>query len=92
MVGVNDISATEQIRIYPNPISSELLNIAFDFAGTEKISVQVMDALGQILVQDIFVKAGILIKQVRVSDLAAGIYLVNIKGENWRKTWKVVKQ
>ncbi|MBK8586397.1 MAG: hypothetical protein IPN88_13605 [Bacteroidetes bacterium] len=57
-----------------------LLNIAFDFAGTEKISVQVMDALGQILVQDIFVKAGILIKQVRVSDLAAGIYPEILKG------------
>ncbi len=92
MVGVDDLSTKDQIRIYPNPISNELMNIAFDFNGTEKISIQVTDALGQILIQDLFTKTGIYTKQIRVADLASGIYLVNIKGDGWRKTWKVIKE
>lgn len=92
MVGTEDMDNFQQIRIYPNPVSNELLNIAFDFAGTDKISVQLTDALGQILKQENFTKTGILTKQIRVSDLAAGIYLVNIKGDSWRKSWKIIKQ
>lgn len=92
MVGTNDLFNTQQIRIYPNPVSNEMLNIAFEFVGTEKISLQLTDALGQILSQEVFTKSGILTKQIRISNLAAGIYLVNIKGANWTKTWKVVKE
>lgn len=92
IVGTNEQKITEQIRIYPNPISLELLNISFDFSGTERISLQISDALGQILVQEAFTKNGMLTKQINLSDLAAGIYFVNVKGGNWGKTWKVLKQ
>lgn len=90
-VGIAAEPSLEQIKLFPNPILSNWLNVEFDFSGTEKISLQITNALGQQLVQSNFVKVGSMTKQINCSDLAAGIYVVNIKGEKWQKSWKIVK-
>lgn len=91
-LGTDNLPEAQTISIYPNPLSSAELNVNFDFNSNEKINLRVTDALGQILVSEIFVKAGAVVKQLNFADYAAGMYLINVHGENWNRTLRVIKQ
>ena len=91
-VSVYDSPVISQINLYPNPLSSSILNIEFNFEGKEKIKIDVTSLLGQILLENIFEKSGEMKKEIDLADFAAGIYLIHIKGDKWNKTWKIVKE
>jgi len=76
IVGITEPSALEGIRIYPNPVA-DVLNIDLN-AGVQ--SVTILNTLGQTLRSSQNLPAGT--SSIDLSNLEAGMYLVNILGNN----------
>jgi thiol-disulfide isomerase/thioredoxin len=76
--GVEEISAVESASVYPNP-ATEMTNIEFSVNTTSAVTVQVINALGQVVYNnDMGDVNGTQKVQVNTADLEAGMYLVQI--------------
>ncbi|MEC3876181.1 T9SS-dependent choice-of-anchor J family protein [Chryseobacterium salviniae] len=83
VLAVNDITKNNtDVKVYPNPVK-DVLNINSD----KKLnSIQIFSMTGQ-LIRTIDKDA----KQVSVSDLKKGVYLLRVKSEGKDQSFKVVK-
>ncbi|WP_420572843.1 T9SS type A sorting domain-containing protein [Kordia sp.] len=81
-----DIIEEEKISIYPNPTSS-ILKINFSNNDIIK-SVKLYNVIGQKMIFNIDRQNNI----IDVSDLAKGVYILNIKTENKNFTKKIIKE
>ena len=79
-----DENALSQISIYPNP-ATDVLNIAIPSSVDVK-SVSLFDVLGK--KSNVSLVNG----QINISDLAVGLYLLNVETTNGTLTQKVIKQ
>ncbi len=85
MVSVKQGDPASLINIYPNPAS----NLVF-VSGIEKIhSITILNLTGQILWEDINV--GWTEKEIDISALAEGLYILNIGLEKSQLTFKFIK-
>ena len=79
-----DENALSQISIYPNP-AKDVLNIAIP-SSVDLKSVSLFDVLGK------RANVSLVNGQINISDLAVGIYLLNVETTNGTLTQKVIKQ
>lgn len=77
---VNVIGNNELIRLYPNPVTSNEFKIQFSGIAADDYSVQVIDALGQVVVTKMLNAGGKMnVFTVRIPESATkGIYIVRI--------------
>jgi hypothetical protein len=76
--GVEEVSAIESASVYPNP-ATDMTNIEFNVTSTSAVTVQVINALGQVVYNnDMGDVNGAQKVQVNTADLEAGMYLVQI--------------
>ncbi|MEI8136902.1 MAG: T9SS type A sorting domain-containing protein, partial [Bacteroidota bacterium] len=75
-------NAVYDVVVYPNPFKEEL-NISVG----ELVTAQVFNTLGQLII----VKAINVMGTINTSELAKGVYYVNVKGISGSKTLKIVK-
>lgn len=80
IVSVNDLLNENSIRVYPNP-AKDFLRVDFNMEKAADVQITVTNTLGQV-VRDLgafsFV-AGANSQNIQTSDLAAGIYLLNLR-------------
>ncbi len=77
-IGIEEASAFENaITVYPNP-SNGLINVGFDLASTNDVSIKVTDAVGKLIA--VLPTQGVRNNTVIVdiTDQAKGVYFVNI--------------
>lgn len=81
-LGVNDVAKNSGIKLYPNPVK-DVLNINSD----KKLrSVEVFSLTGQLL-QKVDNNA----KQINMSGLEKGVYLLRVKSEGKDESFKIIK-
>ena len=82
---------TESVRVYPNPVSN-LINLKFDNPESSEISVSLYNLSGQLVksFENRFFVSGEHQLSYEVSDLSAGSYILNLKGQNINFAEKVV--
>lgn len=81
-----------KLEVYPNP-GHDLFNLELRQVTDQEITVDVMDQLGRKAMSwNKGVKGGILIQQVNLSDLPAGMYFIRVKLEDAILTKKVIKE
>ncbi len=86
-IGLNELSVTKQLGIYPNPAqhalnfeATELIN------GNEKANYKVMDCLGKVLKEgELFTPS------LTISDLPNGVYSIRINANNTTSIGKFIK-
>ena len=66
------------LSVYPNP-AGELVNISFDYTGTEDVQVSIRDLQGRLVVQESMTGANNIRTQFDVSNFQSGIYNVSIQ-------------
>ena len=79
--------------MYPNP-ATDMTNIEFNITSTSEVTVQVINALGQVVyTNDMGDVNGAQKVQVNTTDFEAGMYLVqiNVNGSVITKRVSVVK-
>ncbi len=74
--GVNEISQTNNINIYPNPVTT-ILNVKHDFSN--KITYKIVSITGQEMQTGIINNSE---KQINVSFLSEGIYFLQLFDDN----------
>lgn len=85
----NDLNEWTKLSIMPNPTSG-LLQISC--AGSATSSVQVLDNLGQTLVQDFSILRAGAVRVLDISHLAPGTYFIKIIGDGFSKSVPIIKQ
>ncbi|MGB1039612.1 MAG: endonuclease [Flavobacteriales bacterium] len=90
------ISIEEQSNLlnlvgYPNP-TQDKLNLAYSLKSSENVSVQIINSLGQTLKVLSFNATENGVKSIDVSNLAAGMYHINITGSSFKSQLTFVKQ
>ena len=94
--GTNDLAAWEenQVTVFPNPISNNILQLQFDLTQNNKeVNLYVTDQMGRLISNSKLTNVQKSIRQINVGDLANGTYFVTIYGtDGWRtKLFQVAK-
>lgn len=88
---IRDQEMNSGLLVFPNPVKDEL-NINFNGMAQGKYHLELNDAAGRLIYQgDADVKAGAEKHNIRLDELAAGAYFLNIKGQELVKTVKINK-
>lgn len=88
VLGVNDFTRDDLVRIYPNPTNSVMNVRVNNFAG--KLEVQIVDLNGRIVLNQVDDNFN-LEKAISISNLQSGIYVVKVSGENVNYSQKLIK-
>jgi len=82
-VGINDVSVSNDIKVYPNPARNV---INFDGEDIQKMkTVRLFDISGKLVLQQSFTK------RLDISSLKTGIYIIQLQSENAILTFKIIK-
>ena len=88
--GIRDINANSNMAVYPNPVQNNLLAGTVTIAETTHTNLlEIMAPDGRILYRNIPVTDGRF--ETDISNLASGIYFVQVQGEPGGTTQKFVK-
>ncbi|MDO8998615.1 MAG: M43 family zinc metalloprotease [Bacteroidota bacterium] len=88
-VGVKEnTSFLNSISVYPNP-SSEILNVEFEMLDDKNVKIQLLNALGQVLINDTPV---IQHSAFNIQHLTSGIYFLKLSSDKGTKVIKVIKE
>ena len=76
---LNNVSSISNFNVYPNP-ANEILQINVDISMNSDIKINILDITGKLILEIAEEKnvAGNIIKQVNVSSISEGIYLVKL--------------
>ena len=90
-VGMNELSSITSLNTYPNP-ASDNLTVNLSLSKTENLTLQLINVLGQTVLEPICLKnsSGTFTHSISTSKLPNGIYLLDIMGEEGRRTEKIV--
>ncbi|MFZ9386326.1 MAG: T9SS type A sorting domain-containing protein [Chitinophagaceae bacterium] len=81
-------------QVYPNP-SEGLFNLVIQENEGAEISVTVYDAAGRVVRRHTMIATGFIQKyqlDLRGNDIAKGLYVVEVKGENKNRAFRLLKQ
>jgi len=85
--GVNNVVYNSPlVTVYPNPAKN---NITIELPGSEGATVQIINAIGQVVVERFFTGNA---TRMDVSNLAAGVYIVRVKYQDYVITKKLLKE
>ncbi len=89
-VGVNEFEAVaNDLRIYPNPANT-VANVMIDLKQDAPVSISLINAVGEVVSQNSFnMHAGVNTNAIDVSNLATGIYMLNIEIDGVSTTKRV---
>jgi hypothetical protein len=89
-VGTPEISGIESVHIYPNPTSG-LVNLSFNAAGTQSVNLEVLSVTGNpVFSETLGTIQGNFSKQIDLSGLAKGVYILRLTSGNGVKMSKIV--
>lgn len=97
-IAIDDIAITENllsstsnkilgIKIYPNPVSNEILNVKTNNLGKTTLNYEIANLLGQNILKGQLTK-----NQINIGDLASGTYFLILRQDNKKMIKKFVKQ
>jgi choice-of-anchor B domain-containing protein len=88
----NSTNNNNIVFIYPNP-SSENVSVSFMLNANDDVIMELMDLSGRKIISSREkLPQGNSSKTLNISDISAGIYLLNIKGKEVQFTQKIIKK
>lgn len=80
-------NAITEFKIYPNPVSDNLLKISTN-KSVDSLNIEIFNILGTSVIKQ---KLNNNLKEINISTLKSGIYLVKFQSENGSVTKKLIK-
>ena len=93
-LGIEEIGESIAFGIYPNPVRSDKkINIVFDVNKVNENKIEIYNLSGQkVLATSITNSLGFYNKEINLSSLNSGIYMLKFTSGNYQKTKKIVIQ
>ena len=92
VTGIEDIVRVPIVSIYPNPVVRELHIDLTDFRNDE-ITISLFSMTGSLIFKEEHKNVGGEVRIIKsVQQLRSGVYLLVIESEEYRKSYKIVKQ
>jgi len=91
IVGIEELEAVANLEVYPNP-ASDVLNITFNSINAEKLSLEIINALGQVVISEQIANQSNTNLQYSVNDLESGVYSLRITADSNETTASFVKK
>lgn len=79
------------VNVYPNP-SNGNFQIALDLKGTSNVNIQIFDVLGKQVFQTSETAVSSFVKDINISNLPAGVYVVKAQTNQGSLETKIIKQ
>jgi hypothetical protein len=90
--GIAEAKPIQNVSIYPNP-NNGIFNVAFDLISESSVNITVADFLGKVVYEEKIGKySGSYKKQLDLTSLQKGIYLVNVQVRNERINKRIIIQ
>ncbi len=90
VVSAKELDEQISLRIYPNPVIHNELFIDFEGVSGEELQLSILDMRGKILMTFSSFNNGQATRKIDLSQLEAGMYLINVKGEKLNYQYKFV--
>ena len=88
--GINDQKAFEDLSVFPNPTDG-FLNIKFTMNKSQSVKLEILSLNGEIMVsQDLGTVQGSIEKQMDISSLSKGIYILRLISDTGTTNEKIV--
>lgn len=85
-IGIDEANISGNIKVYPNPSNGQFTLEILSEALKEDIQMRVIDINGKVLhAENISVSSNKLVKQIELSELSAGIYLLEVESKGWKQ-------
>ena len=89
-IGLDEEVKAFDFDVYPNPVSTGSVNIELSKGGT--YDIELVNTTGQIVKTETLSVNGVESNSINVSDLAKGVYIMNVTGDNTTESVKVTIQ
>jgi PKD repeat protein len=89
--GINNIDELSSVSIHPNP-AIDILQVEFKFSSPIEFSFAITDEIGRVINAYEKAKAANYSSKIDVCTLVSGIYYIQLKTNNGKKTYKFIKQ
>ena len=88
-VGINEITSIENLSVYPNP-AAEFVTVSYNATANEAVSYRMTDLSGKsVIARDLGVRSGAQIENIDLSNVASGMYILEITSGTKRSVQKV---
>lgn len=87
-VGVNELGLSKRTLLYPNP-AIDIINLKFNSQNTNLVTVNIYNLVGALVKSE---KLNNNNHQLNVSDICNGVYIVEIRGNDWSESQKLIIQ
>jgi hypothetical protein len=79
VVGIEEVSLTAGVNVYPNP-ANDFINVAYGLTNNSVVTVDVINVLGERVMTEYVGSqaAGNYTSRLDVSNLSAGVYMLNV--------------
>lgn len=78
-VGINENQKEDLVKIYPNP-AQNTITVSYPGNQLAETTVEILSALGQVVYTSTIISN----QQIDISNIANGLYLIHLKGNNLR--------
>ena len=89
VLGVNEISLSNYIKVYPNPASGEV-SVLFDMPEAGEYTIGLMDVLGQTIYTNKVQISGQYTQQINLAGYSKGVYFLSVTGKDSRGVQKIL--
>ena len=90
IAGINTYNGLQEVSIFPNPATS-VLNVKITDELAQDVTAEIVDITGKVLsVEQFSHNGGTQQQTLNISNLAKGIYLLNLKTQNGTRTCKFI--
>lgn len=88
-VGIDETPGFNNLRVFPNP-ASETLTVTFETEQNQVIDLRLISVTGDVVYEDHKDNSNIYVNAIDLSELARGVYFLNISSENGIANKKIV--
>jgi uncharacterized surface protein with fasciclin (FAS1) repeats len=88
-VSINEVTSIENLTVYPNP-AAEFVTLSYTASANENVSYRMTDLSGKsVIVRDLGIRNGAQIENIDLSNVASGMYILEITSGTKRSVQKV---
>ena len=90
-VGTPELPENNSIRIYPNPVAGDAVNVELNLTKEQEVTISVLDVNGKMISSEtIPVNAGISFNRIELNNLQQGVYFIKVLGDKLNTIEKLV--